>query len=200
MSFDGEKYHLDFDTASHSIGKAREFLGNVEVVLKSYAWVMSMGADGLLETAHVAVINNNYLTKLLMAIPGVGKPYAEGKIRLDQVRYSLQKLKEDTGVGTMDVTARLVDFGIQNYFPSHVPWIVPEPMTPEPCETYSKEDIDYWAAAISQISKEAYTNPEIVKTAPHNSTIHHIDLEELDEPHKRVLSWKSHLKKKKGAK
>jgi len=200
VSFDGEKYHLDSNSASHSIGKVREFLGNIEVVLKSYAWLMGMGADGLLETAHVAVINNNYLTKLLMAIPGVDRPYAEGKIRLDQVRYSLQKLKEDTGVGTMDVTARLVDFGIQNYFPSHVPWIVPEPMTPEPCETYSKEDIDYWAAAISQISKEAYTNPEIVKTAPHNSTIHRINLEELDEPHKRVLSWRAHLKKKKEAK
>jgi len=156
---------------------------------------MSMGADGLLETAHVAVINNNYLTKLLMAIPGVGKPYAEGKIRLDQVRYSLQKLKEDTGVGTMDVTARLVDFGIQNYFPSHVPWIVPEPMTPEPCETYSKEDIEYWAAAISQISKEAYSNPEIVKTAPHNSTIHRINAEVLDDPQRWTLTWRAYLKK-----
>jgi len=198
VTFDGKQYHLDYDSTPHSIGKVREFFGNVEVVLRAYAWTMSMGAAGLLETANVAVVNNNYLTKLLMAIPGITQPYAEGKIRLDQVRFSLEKLKEDTGVSTMDVTARLVDFGIQNYFPSHVPWIVPEPMTPEPCETYSKEDIEYWAAAIRQISKEAYSNPEIVKTAPHNSTIHRINMETLDDPKKWVLSWRSYLKKKRG--
>ena len=197
VTFDGQKYHLDYNSPE-SIGKVREFIGNVEVVLRAYSWVVSLGADGLLETARVSVINNNYLEKLLMAIPGISKPYAEGKIRLDQIRYSWQKLKEDTGLGTIDLATRLVDFGIQSYFPSHVPWIVPEPMTPEPCETYSKEDIEYWAAAISQTSKDAYTNAEIVRTAPHNSTIHQINMETLDDPEKRVLSWRSYLKKKKG--
>ena len=197
VTFDGQKYRLDYNRAE-SIGKVREFFGNIEVVLRAYAWVMSMGADGLLETARVSVINTNYLEKLLMAIPGISRPYAEGKIRLDQVRYSWQKMQEDTGLGTMDMAARLVDFGIQSYWFSHVPWIVPEPMTPEPCETYSKEDIEYWAAAISQISKEAYSNPEIVRTAPHNSTIHQINMEALDDPEKWVFSWRSYLKKKKG--
>jgi glycine dehydrogenase subunit 2 len=197
VTFDGQKYHLD-SSSPESIGKVREFMGNVEVVLRAYSWVMSLGAEGLLETAHVSVMNNNYLEKLLLAIPGISKPYAEGKIRLDQIRYSWQRLKEDTGLGTKDLATRLVDFGIQSYFCSHVPWIVPEPMTPEPCETYSKEDIEYWAAAMSQISKEAYSNPEIVRTAPHNSTIHQIDEETLDDPEKWVLSWRSYLKKKKG--
>jgi len=198
VTFDGGRYHLDYDGASQSIGKVREFLGNVEVVLRAYAWVMSMGAEGLLETAHVAVINHNYLEKLLMAIPGISKPYAEGKFRLDQCRYSLEKLREDTGVGTLDVTRRLADYGIQNYFPSHDPWIVPEPMTPEPCETYSREDIEYWAAAISQIVKEAYSNPEIVKTAPHNSTIHRVHEEPLDDPQKWAMTWRAYLKKRGG--
>jgi len=151
VTFDGKKYHLDCDRPN-SIGKVREFFGNVEVVLKSYAWTMSMGAEGLLEAAHVSVINNNYLQKLLLAIPGVSKPYAEGKIRLDQVRYSWEKLQKDTGCGTEDLRRRMVDFGIQSYFASHHPWIVPEPMTPEPCETYSKEDCDYWAAVLRQMN------------------------------------------------
>jgi glycine dehydrogenase subunit 2 len=198
VTFDGEKYHLDYDRP-YSIGKVREFFGNIEVVLKSYAWTMAMGGEGLLEAAHVAVMNNNYLEKLLLAIPGITKPYAEGKFRLDQCRYSLEKLKEDTGVGTIDVTARLVDFGIQNYFPSHHPWIIPEPMTPEPCETYSKEDCDYWAAALRQISKEAYSNPEIVKTAPHNSTIHRIDVDALDDPQRWAMTWRAYLRKRKGS-
>jgi glycine dehydrogenase subunit 2 len=197
VTFNGEKYHLEYDKPS-SIGKVREFLGNIEVVLKSYAWIMGMGAEGLLETAHVAVINNNYLEKLLLAIPGITKPYAEGKRRLDQVRYSFEKLKKDTGVGTIDVMNRMVDFGIINYFPSHVPWIVPEPMTPEPCESYSKEDIEYWAAVIRQVSKEAYSNPEIVKTAPHNSSSHKIiNAETIDEhPQLWALNWNAYLKKK----
>jgi glycine dehydrogenase subunit 2 len=199
VTFDGEKYHLDYNRP-HSIGKIREFFGNVEVVLKSYAWTMAMGTDGLLEAAHVSVINNNYLDKLLMAIPGLSKPYAKGKIRLDQTRYSWGKLQEDTGCGTVDVQRRMVDFGIQNYFPSHHPWLVPEPMTPEPCETYSKEDCDYWAAVLRQISKEAYSNPEIVKTAPHNSSIHKMNMAALDNPKQWTLTWRSYLKRKKGGK
>ncbi|MBA7538385.1 putative glycine dehydrogenase (decarboxylating) subunit 2 [subsurface metagenome] len=195
VTFDGKKYHLDYDRPS-SFGRVREFFGNAEVVLKAYAWTMSMGAEGLLEAAHVSVINNNYLDKLLMAIPGISKPYAEGKIRLDQVRYSWEKLKEDTGCGTEDLRRRLVDFGIQNYHSSHHPWIIPEPMTPEPCETYSKEDCDYWAAALKQMSKEAYTNPEIVKMAPHNSSIHKVNAVPLDDPKKWAMTWRAYLKKR----
>jgi len=147
--------------------------------LKSYAWTMAMGAEGLLEAARVSIINNNYLDKLLMAIPGLSKPYAEGKFRLDQVRYSWEKLQQDTGCGTEDIKRRMVDFGLQNYFASHHPWIVPEPMTPEPCESFSREDCDYWAAVIRQIANEAYTNPEIVKK-------------------KWAMTWRAYLKKKRG--
>ncbi len=195
VTFDGKKYHLDYDRAD-SLGKVREFFGNIEVVVKSYAWTMCMGAEGLTETAHVAVVNNNYLTKLLLAIPGVVKPYAEGKIRLDQVRFSWEKLTQDTGVGTMDVARRMTDFGIQNYFPSHEPWIVPEPFTPEPCETYSKEDCDYWAATLRHVSHEAYTNPEVVKTAPHNAAIHKLNAEKLNDPAKWAMTWRAYQKKR----
>ncbi len=196
VTFDGKKYHLDYNRPQ-SIGKVREFFGNIGVVLRAYAWVMSMGADGLLEAAHVSVLNNNYLTNLLMDIRGVSKPYAEGKTRLDQVRFSWEKLMEETGVGTLDVEARMVDYGIQSYMTAHHPWTVPEPFTPEPCETYSKEDIDYWAAVLRQISEEAYSNPDIVKTAPHNANIHKIKSEALDDPEKWAMTWRAHMRKSK---
>lgn len=195
VTFDGKKYHLDYDRP-WSIGKVREFFGNVEVVLKAYAWTMSMGPDGLVEAARVSVMNNNYLSKLLLAIPGISRPYAEGRRRLDQVRWSLEKLREDTGVTTVDVTNRVVDYGVQNYFPSHVPWIVPEPMTPEPCETYSKVDLEYWAAIIRQVVNEAYTDPDVVKTAPHNCAIHQVDETALNDPRRWILSWRSYAKRK----
>ena len=199
VAFDGQHHHLDYNRP-HSIGKVREFFGNIGVVLRAYAWVMSMGADGLLEAAHVSVLNSNYLTKLLMGIPGVSKPFAEGKTRLDQVRFSWEKLNEETGVGTLDVEARMVDYGIQSYMTAHHPWTVPEPFTPEPCETYSKEDIDYWAAVLRQISAEAYSNPDVVKTAPHNAIIHKIKSEALDDPEKWAMTWRAYIKKGQGEK
>jgi len=194
VTFNGEKYSLDYNR-SHSIGKIREFYGNIEVLIKSFAWILSMGPDGLVEAAQASVINNNYLSKLLLNIPGVVKHYAEGKIRLDQVRFSWEKLKEDTGIGTEEVQNRMVDFGIQSYHTSHHPYIVPEPFTPEPCETYSKEDCEYWAAVLNQISHEAYTNPELVRNAPHNSSIHKLNKENLDNPKKWAMTWRAYQKK-----
>jgi len=199
VTFDGKKYHLDYDRPE-SIGKVREFLGNIPAVLRAYAWIMSMGAQGLLEVAHTSVINNNYLAKLLLTIPGVVRHYAEGKYRLEQTRYSWEKLKQDTGCGTEDVQRRMVDFGVQSYFMSHHPWIISEPFTPEPCETYSRADCDYWAAVLRQISKEAYTDPELVKSAPHNAPIHKLNIAPLDDPKKWAMTWRAYLRKKKAIK
>jgi glycine dehydrogenase subunit 2 len=194
VTFGGNLYHLDYDRPE-SIGRVRDFYGNVQIVLRAYAWAMSMGADGLREVAEISMINNNYLEKKLLAIPGVTKPYKTNR-RLDQIRYSLEKLKEETGVGAQDVIRRVVDYGVQSYWLSHHPWVVPEPFTPEPCETYSKADIDYWVAVLAQISKEAYSNPELVKTAPHNSSIARIPDANLEDPTKLAMTWRTYLKKK----
>jgi len=112
-------------------------------------------------------------------------------------RYSWEKLKKDTGVGTVDVQNRMIDFGMDAYWLSHEPWLIPEPFTPETGEMYSKEDIDYWAAVLKQISKEAYSDPEMVKTAPHNQTIHRINEEALNDPQKWAMTWRAYLKKRK---
>ncbi|MBA7567902.1 putative glycine dehydrogenase (decarboxylating) subunit 2 [subsurface metagenome] len=194
VTFDGEKYHLDYDRP-HSIGRVREFLGNVQVVLKSYAWVMSMGAEGLLEVARISTLNNNYLNKLLLTIPGITLPNTH-KRRLEQAKYSFQNLLRDTGCGTVDVRNRIVDFGVQSFFTSHYPWVITEPLTNEPCETYSKDDLDYWAAVLEHVCKEAYSDPDIVKTAPHNSSIHQMkNMEILNDPEKWAMTWRAYLKK-----
>ena len=160
-----KKYYLDYNRPE-SIGKIKGFMGTAPVVFRAYAWCMMMGPDGLRETAEISVLNNNYLQKKIEAIPGEVTWYAKGHRRLEQVRYSWEKLQKDTDVGTEDVMRRLGDFGIQHYWTSHHPWVVPEPFTLEPCETFSKEDLDEYAAALAQISKEAYDNPEFVKAGP----------------------------------
>ncbi|WP_206811630.1 aminomethyl-transferring glycine dehydrogenase subunit GcvPB [Paradesulfitobacterium ferrireducens] len=193
VDFDGSKYFLNYDHAQ-SIGKVRGFFGVAPVVLRAYAWAMSLGAEGLRECAEISVLNNNYLQKKIMEIPGVTVRYAD-KRRLEQVRYSWEKLKEDTGVGTEDVARRIVDYGIQSYFTSHHPWVIPEPFTLEPCESYSKADMDEYVSILRQVAEEAYANPELVKNAPYQSTIHKCDTS-FDDPHQWAPSWRAYLKKK----
>ena len=154
------------------------FLGNAGVVLRSYAWCVTMGPDGLRETAEIAVLNNNYLIKKLEAVRGLSMPYAEGHRRFEQVRWSWDQLNRETGVGTDDILRRLGDFGLQHYWSSHHPWIVPEPMTLEPCETFAREELDEYAAVLGRISDEAYADPEFVKGAPYRCAAHKRD----DEP------------------
>ncbi len=196
VTFDGDKYHLDYDRPQ-SVGKIREFFGNITLVLKAYAWVMAMGEEGIREACHLSVLGNNYLEKKLLEIPGVSKSYDKtmNKKRLEMTRMSWEKLRSDTGVGTLDVQARMTDFGMDAYWLSHEPWLIPEPFTPETGETYSKEDIDYWAAVLKHISDEAYSNPEIVKTAPHNQTIHRINTDALNDPQKWAMTWRAYQKK-----
>ncbi len=193
IEFDGSKYHLNCDRPE-SIGKVRSFCGVAPVILKAYAWVMSLGAEGLREVAEVAVLNNNYLFNKVLEIRGVSAPYAKGKRRIEQVRYSWEKLTRDTGVHSEEVGLRAADFGV-HYWTSHHPWVVPEPCTLEPTESYSKADLDEYVEILRHVSDEAYTNPELVKTAPHNSTIHKIDTAPLDDPSQWAMTWRAYRKK-----
>ena len=200
VEYDGKRYYLDYDRPD-SIGKVRAFHGVPATVVRSYAWVLSLGGEGLREVAEVAVLNNNYLAKKVSEIPGIEISFADGNSdpRLEQVRYSLGRLTEETGLGTMDVARRTADFGVSTYFPSHEPWLVPEPMTLEPAESYSKADLDTYAAILAQVSHEAYTDPELVRTSPHRSTVHQLDPGPLDDPERWALTWRAHLKKTRAA-
>ncbi len=196
IEFDGHKYHLNYDRPE-SIGKIGPFYGVAPVVLRAYAWVMSLGAEGLREVAEIAVLNNNYLLKKMLEIPGVSAPYARGKRRIEQVRYSWEELTRETGVHSEEIGLRAADFGV-HYWTSHHPFIVPEPCTLEPTESYSKDELDEYAAILAHVADEARTNPELVKTAPHNSTIHTIDHAPLDDPSQWAITWRAYLRKVRG--
>lgn len=193
VDFNGQNYFLNYDLPD-SIGKIRPFYGVAQAVLKAYAWVMSLGAEGLREVAEVAVLNNNYLLNKILSIQGVSAPYAEGKRRIEQVRYSWEKLYEETGVHSDELGVRAADFGV-HYWTSHHPYVVPEPCTLEPTESYSKEELDEYAAVIENVAKEAYTNPDVVKSAPHNSTIHTIYHHPLDDPKQWCITWRLYKRK-----
>jgi glycine dehydrogenase subunit 2 len=170
------------------------FYGYAPVVLRAYAWVMSLGAEGLREVAEIAVLNNNYLLNKMLEIRGVTAPYAEGRRRIEQVRYSWEELARETGIHSEELGIRAADFGI-HYWTSHHPFIVPEPCTLEPTETPSKDDLDEYVAIIAHVAEEARTNPELVKTAPHKSTVHTIDHSPLDDPSQWAVTWRAYRRK-----
>ena len=193
VDFDGANYSLNYDMPD-SIGKVRSYTGAAQVVLKAYAWIRALGAQGLYEAAKIAVLNNNYLYRKLLEIDCVDVPYPAGQQRVEQVRYTLKKLLDDTGIGTADVQRRMMDFGMQ-YWSSHHPYYVAEPMTLEPTESPSKADLDEYAAVLAHIFREAYETPEIFENAPHRSVCHKIDESGMDDPDRWAITWKSYLKK-----
>jgi glycine dehydrogenase subunit 2 len=199
VEFDGTRYRLEYDRP-RSVGKIRAFHGVPATVVRSFAWVLSLGAEGLREVAEAAVLNNNYLASRLADIRGVGISFADANDtpRLEQIRYSLAQLQEETGVGTVDVARRTADFGVATYFPSHEPWIVPEPMTLEPSDSYSRADLDQYAEIIAEISREAYENPETVIDSPQRSTVHKMDQAPHDDPERWAITWRAYVRKQRG--
>ncbi len=193
-AFDGERYFWDFDRPD-SIGKVRSFLGNLQGVVRAYAWTLAHGAEGLRQVAETAVLNNNYLASQLGQIDGVTIPYGGNGHRLQEVRYSWQQLLEETGVGTEDVRRRVVDYGLQGYFTSHHPMLVPEPFTLEPSESWSKADLDEYAAVFARIADEAREDPEMVRNSPHNAPIHRIDEAAIDDPERWAMTWRGYRRK-----
>jgi glycine dehydrogenase subunit 2 len=190
---EGGRFRLDYDRPQ-SIGKVRPFYGVAPNLVRAYAWIMSLGAEGLRRVAETAVLNNNYLLDRVLRIRGVSAPYAPGRRRIEQVRYSWEQLARETGVHTEDLEIRAADYGM-HYWTSHHPFVVPEPMTLEPTESYSREDLDEYAAVLGRMSEEAYADPEIVRTAPHHSTVHRTDQAPFDDPEQWAITWRAYLRK-----
>lgn len=197
VDYDGEHYFLNYEICSSpcGVGKVREWYGVAPVVLRAYCWIRSMGADGLYQVAKTAVLNNNYLFKKLMELDDVTAFYEDGNNqRIEQARYCLENLERETGIGTLDIQRRMMDFGM-HYWTSHHPFYLPEPMTLEPTETPSKKDIDEYIETLKHVFKEAHENPELIKTAPHRSVTHQVDESGMDDPEQWALTWKTYLRK-----
>jgi glycine dehydrogenase subunit 2 len=189
---DGDRYRLDHHRPL-SIGKVRPFLGVSQNVVRAYAWIAALGPDGLRQVAESAVLNNNYLRRRILAIPGTSVPFPHGR-PLEQVRYSWAGLCADTGLRTEDIGRRVADHGV-HYWTSHHPHVVPEPFTVEPSESHSREDLDTYADVLAAVAAEARQNPELVKTAPHRLAVHRTDQSTFDHPTTWAPTWRAHLRK-----
>ena len=191
--YDGKRYQLDYERP-RSIGKIRSFYGNVAVLLRAYAYVLIMGFEGLREAAEVSVLNANYLMKKLRRIKGLALPYDTEKLRKHECVFSAKPLKDDTGVSALNIAKRLLDYGL--HAPTvYFPLIVEEALMIEPTETFEKEEIDRFVDTMQKICEEAYTQPDAVLKAPHNTTVSRLDEVKASHPNTMTLSWRMHLTK-----
>jgi len=171
VAFDGEKYYFS-DVGEKSIGRVRAFWGNFLVLVKSYAWILSMGPDGLGNSSEASIINANYvLAKLKKYYRPAYDRYCGHECVLTGRDY------KKYGIKTLDIAKRLMDYGFHPptiYFPHFEPY-AEETIMVEPPESESKEVIDEFIDAMIKISHEAKTNPELLTGAPHNTRIRRVD-------------------------
>ena len=152
-----------------SVGQVRGFPGPFGVLVRAYAFLRAWG-PGLKEMSEAAVLNANYLLARLR--DAYELPY--DRLCMHELVLSAQRLKRDHGVSALDVAKRLMDYGFHPptiYFPL----VVPEALMIEPTETESKETLDAFADAMLAIAREAQTDPELVRSAPHATVVKRLD-------------------------
>jgi glycine dehydrogenase subunit 2 len=169
-----ETYDLDYERPK-SIGRLRGFHGNYGCFVRSYAYICSLGGDGLKDASEAAVLNANYLLARLRR-HGVADylPLAYGELCMHEFVLSGGPMKRDLQIKTLDLAKRLLDFGFHPptvYFPL----LVEEALMVEPTETETKETLDAFADAIAAILEEAAADPEIARGAPYSTPVRRLD-------------------------
>lgn len=168
-----------------SIGRFSAHMGNSGVLLRAYIYSRLLGAEGMHRVAEFATLNANYLMKELSKA-GFEIAYPNRRASHEFI-VTLKDLKEKTGVTAMDIAKRLIDKGFHaptTYFPL----LVPECLLIEPAETESKETLDAFVLSMKEILEEAYTNPEILKNAPHTTSLRRLD--DVKAARELDLTWK----------
>jgi glycine dehydrogenase subunit 2 len=171
-------FDLDYGegmVGSKSIGRLRGFQGNYGCFVRAYAYICSLGAEGLRDASETAVLNANYLLARLRE-QGVAEylPLAYGDLCMHEFVLSGGPMRRELGIKTLDLAKRLLDFGFHPptvYFPL----LVDEALMVEPTETETRETLDAFAEAIAAILREAAEDPEIARTAPHTTPVRRLD-------------------------
>ena len=179
---DGGEERFSLAKPSRSIGRMGAFHGNFGALVRAWAYISTLGKEGIPQISEDAVINANYILSQLRGVYDL--PY--DRTCMHEVVLSATSLKRRNGVRAMDVAKRLIDYGIHPptmYFPL----IVDEALMIEPTETESKETLDYFVEVMKEIAKEAEQDPDILHEAPHNTP--NTRLDEARAARRPVLKW-----------
>ena len=143
--------------------------GNFAVAMRAYAYILSLGREHVKEVGPLATLNANYIKE---SLKDVYELPIEGLCKHEFVFDGLKD--KSTGVTTMDVAKRLLDYGY--HAPTiYFPLLFHESLMIEPTENESKETIDGFIQVMRQIAEEAKSDPDMVKSAPHNTPIGRVD-------------------------
>jgi glycine dehydrogenase subunit 2 len=165
---DNGKYYLCYDRPE-SIGKVHSFYGNFLVIVRAYIYMKILGCDGLHKVSENAIINANYVKKMLEDTFDL--PYKQNCMH--EVVFSGENFAK-YGIKTLDIAKRLLDFGI--HAPTiYFPLLVHESMMIEPTETESKDTLDHFIKVMKQIAEEARTNPDLLHNAPTTTPVRRLD-------------------------
>jgi glycine dehydrogenase subunit 2 len=173
VTFDGDHYQWQVEQdRPDSIGRLTAFGGNMGILLRAYIYARMLGAEGMRRVAEYATLNANYLLARLKQA-GFQAAYPDRRASHEFI-VTLKHEAKTLGVNAMDVAKRLLDHGFHaptTYFPL----LVPECLLIEPTESEPKEALDGFVDAMIAIREEAETDPEKVKTAPHNLPVRRLD-------------------------
>jgi glycine dehydrogenase subunit 2 len=168
------RFDLDEDRPQ-SIGKLRGFQGNFGTFVRSYAYICSLGAEGLKDASETAVLNANYLVARLRSLGVADRlPLAFGELCMHEFVLSGAPMKRELGLRTLDLAKRLLDHGFHPptvYFPL----LVDEALLVEPTETETRETLDAFAEAVAAILREGAEDAEIARNAPYTTPVRRLD-------------------------
>jgi glycine dehydrogenase subunit 2 len=161
-------YYLNYNRPD-SIGKVKAFYGNFLILVRAYAYILSMGAEGLADVSSNAVLNANYMLSRLKDVYDV--PF--GERCMHEFVISGEKQKK-MGASTLSIAKRLLDYG---YHPPTIyfPLVVKEAMMIEPTEAESMETLDEFIDVLRKINDEIEVNPEEVNHSPHTTVVGRLD-------------------------
>lgn len=157
------------DDCNGSFGSISQYFGNFGVMLRAYTYILSLGKENIKYVGPLSTLNANYVKESL-------KDCYELPIeRVCKHEFVFDGLKDkSTGVTTLDIAKRLLDYGY--HAPTiYFPLLFHQAIMIEPTETESKETLDAFIDVMRQVAKEASENPELVKSAPHNTPISRVD-------------------------
>ncbi len=177
----GDQWQWNYDLPQ-SIGRVRAFYGNHGVLVRALAYIMAHGGKGLRRATLDALLNANYLRKLL-------EPYYELAYKAPTMHECVfsDDRQAKKGVRTGDIAKRLIDYGFHPYTVSF-PLIVRGALMIEPTETEPKRELDLFVDAMISIAKEVESDPDLVLKAPHSTRTPRVD--EVTAARKPIVRWK----------
>lgn len=165
-----------------SIGRIHSFFGNFLIALRAYVYIRMLGPEGIRDAGETAVLNANYLLSLLRG---------EYNLPIDRIckhEFVINDKDVPNGVTTNDIAKRILDFGF--HAPTvYFPLLIPGAIMIEPTETENRETLEAFAAAMIAIKREAESDPETVKSAPHSTPVRKVDA--VLAARKPVLKWEA---------